>query len=665
MSERRERWALLGEIWLTIIVSVALFPVLLDLWAGRFTELAARMEHGLALAVVWPVEQVRELGFLSRAGEPLAPGIPLAVCFGIAVAVVLSAALLDPRPGTRPKLWRRIVAAPWVIVCGTPALVAALALTFVGAAIAPGLFAALVGIGVAAGLLGRRRRREPLPYERSLSGLPPAPWKTDHLTRLGIVYGALASAVLAAGVGALPWDEAPLRLALALDAGSGLSGPLALPWAFGGAIVVVLIVTPHTRRAMSLMTWEPWVASALGGIGLGLGVTFLGGPAAGQAALPLGFALALMGVLLSGAGVPCLPRLSIHPVRAVGRLWLPIAAALAVLLHTFATGFLGCERVAADPRVSLITHQPGAVDIAYADGPKPGIIAAFRAESHVVRLGLDGQSTFVVEGSQLPLEALAAEGSVVRPVALGTGRRGRIFLVAEVERPGTWPTTALIELDPRDAGLLAVSEDMDPCHPATFAWNPILHVGVVGCRDVGEVLLYEASLEQFIARESLRGAEEFQSLVIDPGDGSMISLARRASPFIVRLDLTTRRPIGWQFLGLGNRTLHLDELGVLRVARFLGRQVLTLEASELEPVRATGAGFALGPLEEAPWHDRAITASVLDGHLYAIDTVGRRPTERLRVGGLVESLTLDPKQRTLYAAGLCGIMAVDLDGWLK
>ena len=663
VSERRERWAFLGEIWLTIVVSIALFPVLLDLWAGRFTELAARMEHGLALAVVWPVEQLREVGFLARSGEPLSLGVPLAACATAALLITLGAALIDPKPGTPPRRWRRLLGVAPVVVCGTPALVGALALCYLGAALAPSLWSALVAIGVAGGLLGRRRRREPVPHERSLSGLPPANWKTDHLVRFGIVFGALTSAVLAAAVGALPWDEAPLRLGLALDAGTGITGPLALPWAFGAAVVLVLLLTPYTRRAMALMTWEPWTASAIGGVGLGIGVTVLSGPAEGQAALPVGFALGLMGALLAGAGVPVLPRLSVHPVRAVGRLWLPIAAALAVFLHTTATGFLGCERVAADPRIQLITHQPGAIDVVWADGPTPGVIAAFRAEAHLVRLGLAGESTFVVEGSQLPLRALDTPGAEVRPVGLGTGHRGRVFLVAEVLRPGTHPATALVELDPADAGLRAVAEDLDPCRPATFGWNPILHVGVVGCRDVGEVLLYEPSLQQFIAREPLRGAEEFQSLVIDPGDGSMISLAQRASPFVVRLDLTTRRPIAWQFLGLGNRTLHLDELGVLRVARFLGRQVLTLDA-ELKPVRATAAGFALGPLEEAPWHDSAVTASVLDGHLYAIDTVGRSPTRRLRVGGLVQSLSLDPTQRTLYAAGLCGVMAIDLDRWL-
>jgi hypothetical protein len=91
--------------------------------------------------------------------------------------------------------------------------------------------------------------------------------------------------------------------------------------------------------------------------------------------------------------------------------------------------------------------------------------------------------------------------------------------------------------------------------------------------------------------------------------------------------------------------------------------VLTFD-EELNPTRARPAGFALGPMEQAPLHDRVVAASLLDGHLYAVDTVGRAPTERLRVGGQVRSLLLSGDEQTLYAAGMCGVMAVDLDGWL-
>ncbi len=96
-----------------------------------------------------------------------------------------------------------------------------------------------------------------------------------------------------------------------------------------------------------------------------------------------------------------------------------------------------------------------------------------------------------------------------------------------------------------------------------------------------------------------------------------------------------------------------------------GGQVLSFDPETLEPQRARGAGFAVQALEEAPMHDRAVTASVVDGHLYAVDTVGELPTKRLKVGGLVHSLALAPSQHTMYAAGLCGVMAVDLDHWLR
>ena len=579
--------------------------------------------------------------------------------------MVAFAALLDPRPGERPGWGRRILALPWVLTVGPIALVAALALVALGAALDPLLFGTLLLLGIAGSLMGRRRRRDPIPYERSLSGLPPASWKTDHLVRYALIFGALATGVLLGAVGALPWDEAPLQLFVALDERSGWAGVDALPWCYGLIIVLVLLLTPYTRRAFGVMTWEPWAASALGGVVAGALLAVLRGPAAGNAALPLGFALGLLGTLLSGAGVPWLPRLSLHPLRAVGRMGLPIAAALGVGVHVMAVTFLGCDDLDADPRIHRITRQPGAVDVAFAAGEVPGILAAFRADSHVIRLALDGSSTFIVEGSNLPLRALDAKGSTVRPVGFGEGSRGELFLLTSVERPGDTATTALVQLDPADAGILAVAEEMEPCGPATFAWNPILSIGVVGCRDGGEVLLYEPHLKQFIAREAIRGAEEFQSLAIDPLDGSMLSLARRKSPFLVRLDLRARKPVAWQFLGMGNTDLHLDDFGVLHVARFLGRQVLSFDATTLEPLRARPAGFAVQRLEEAPLHDRAITASAVDGHLYAVDTVGEEPTTRLKVGGLVHSLALSPSGRTLYAAGLCGVMSVDLNRWLK
>ncbi len=568
---RREGWLLLGEVWLTIFAAVALLPVLLDLWMATFTELGARMEHGLALALTWPAEALREVGFLPRPGERLALGMPLAAAAFAALLMTGVAAAIDPRPGDRPPWWRRLVALPWVLLVGPPALIIALAVCAAGAALDPLLFVTLVAIGVAGGVLGRRRRRDPIAYERSLSGLPPAFWKTDHVVRFFLLWITMATGVVVAGVIALPWDEAPLELFVELDARTGAFGSDALPWAYGLIVILVLLLTPYTRRALGLLTWEPWTASAVGGVVAGVVIGFARTGPEGSAALPLGFGLGLLGALLSGAGVPCVPRLSLHPLRAVGRLGLPLAAALAVGIHVFTTGFLGCDDVDRDPRIQRITAQPGAVDVAYAPGEVPGILAAFRADSHVIRLALDGSSTFVVEGSQLPLETLRAKGATVRPVGFGEDGRGRVLLMAEVHRPETHAATALVELDPADAGILAIAEDEEPCGPASFGWNPLESLGVVGCREVGEVLLYEPHLQQFIAREALRGAEEFQSLAIDPTDGSMLSLARRKSPFLVRLDLRSRRPVAWRFLGMGNFALHLDEVGILHVARFLGR----------------------------------------------------------------------------------------------
>ena len=653
------------ELWLTLIAAGALLPVLADLWGRTFSELAARMEHGLALAVVWPWERARALGWLPGPGDTeLLPAATLAVCAGVALLLTLLAALLDPRPGERPSLPRRLATVPWILALGPPALLAALGLIFLGLALDPVLMGTLLAFGAIGGLMGRRRRRSMLPWERSLSGLLPACWKTDHVVRFFLLFGSIGLVVIGASLVALPFDEAPSRLALALDGGSGLTGPGILPWVFGLLVVLLLVLAPTTRRAMALMTWEPWVAAATGGVLAGLVLAFVRDPEAGRAAMPLGCSLGFLGTLMAGAGIPWFPRLSPHPVRAVGRLGLPLAASLAVVTHVAATGFFGCRAVEEDPRVSFLTRQPGAVDLALAVGGSPGLLIAFGADGHLVRLGLDGRTTYVVEGSTLPLDALRDGGGRVRPVRLGRAPKGRVFLLASVERPDTHAATVLVELDPDDAHPIAISETDEVCRPASWGWNPILSLGVVGCADAGAVLLYEPTMAAFIAREELRGMPEFSSLAIDPADGSMLALARRKSPFLVRIDLEERGPVAWQFLGMSNRTLELDDLGILRVARFLGRQILTFDLAGLDPADSRSAGFALGPMEDAPMHDRVVAASLLDGHLYAVDTVGRAPTERLHVGGLVRALALGSDERTIYAAGMCGVMAVDLDAWL-
>jgi len=651
---------------LTVLAGLALLPVLADLWGSTFTELAARMEHGLVLAVVWPWEQVR--GALHPDSSDSAMWFVVLVnCGVVALALTGIAALIDPRPGERPSWLRRLVAAPWVLAVGVPALLVTLALVFLGLALDPMLMGSLVAFGALGGLLGRRRRRALLPWERSLSGLLPAYWKTDHLVRFFLLLVPLALAYTVASI--LTWrlEGRPLQHALALDGGTGLTGPAVLPWVFGLLVVLGLLLTPTTRRALGLMTWEPWVAAAIGGVVAGLVLGLVRGPEAGQAAMPLGCALGFLGTLMAGAGIPWFPRLSPHPLRAVGRLGLPLAASMAVVAHVASTGFFGCDAVVADPRIERITRQPAAIGLALAGTEPEGLFIAFGAERHLVRLALDGSSTYVLESDKLQLDT--DERPLVEPVLLGEGPGGRRYVVVRVEenrgpKEGLVTTTAVVELDPWTARPVAIDHSLEPCTPASWGWNPLLSLGVVGCADAGAVLLWEPTMQRLIAREELRGLPEFTSLAIDPADGTMLALAKRHSPFLVRLDLEERRPVDWQFLGMSNRTLDLDDLGILRVARFVGRGVLTFDLGSLEPADSRPAGFALGPLSDAPMHDRVVAASLLDGHLYAVDTVGRRPTERLHVGGAVRSLALGPDERTLFTAGMCGVLEVDLDGWL-
>ncbi len=168
----------------------------------------------------------------------------------------------------------------------------------------------------------------------------------------------------------------------------------------------------------------------------------------------------------------------------------------------------------------------------------------------------------------------------------------------------------------------------------------------------------------FIARARSDSRPQVEDLVIDPLDGSMLSLARRKSPFVVRMDLQGRELLSYRFLGMGNRRLILDSEGLLHIPRFLARQVLSLDGPSLTPIEARPAGFGLAAIEVLPEYDRVAAASPIDGYLYAVEPLGESPTVRIRLGGLVESLSRSRDGRTLFAAGRCGVMAVDVESWL-
>jgi len=662
--QRREQWVFVGEVWLSIFGIVALSPILLDLWAYTFTEMGARMEHGIATAILWPFETGRSLGILHTTEQPISLKAPLSILALLAAIFTGCAAWIDPPPGERPTLLHRIAAVPWFLLAGPPLLIAVLGLTVTAGAIDPLLFCTVLSAGLIGGLLGQRKRRKSIPWERSLTGLPAAFWPADHLLRWGILFGGYSTLLLCGSLTGLPFDEKPLNTALVLDQAVAVTGPQFLPWAFGLLILLLALLAPPTRRASDLMSWEPWVAGLIGGT-----VTFFmlsgRGWATGREAFPLGFGLGYLGTLIAGGGVPWLPRLSLNPLRAVGRLWLPMAAAIAVSVHVLATGFLGCEAVDEDPAIRFISTRPGAVDIEYTDSLRgPGLFAAFRAERTIARFSLRGGKHVGLSGDQLPLEALRDPTARAHPVLLGKGPGGDLFTIANVVPEKGPSSTALAKLDPADSGLLAIAEDFDLCHPSAWAWNPVLSVGLLGCGDDGQLLLYERELKSFISRESLRGAREVEAIVVDPTDGSVLTLARRESPFLTRFDLTSRMPVNWQFVGLFNRRFSLYK-DTLLLPRFLGRQVLMLDRETLQPQRSRPAGFALASLVHSERRNRAFSASLLDGFIYSVPIEGEGETKRIRSGGWISDLALSSDDQTLYAASMCGIAAINLELWME
>ena len=654
------RGLLAFELLLTAVGFAVLFPALADIWGGAFTELAARIEHGAALTIVWPLEQARAMGWFEGAG-PLGV-VPWVVGLGGAFGLTALAAAFDTPPNVQPERWRRVVAVPWSWLVGPPLLIATGVTIFAGAGLDPAVFGVVLAAGAIGGSLGRSSRGAAVPWERSLSGLPPASLPTDHILRLCLLWAGISAILAVSALGGVPFEQAPLKLARTLERST--LGPAALTWLFAPVVLVVVLLAPHTRRAFTRMSWEPWLAGLVGLVGAASIIGQVRGMEAGRDAAPLGFALGFLGASLAAAGVPWLPLLSANPLRSVGRLWLPLVSAVAVILHLLATGFLGCPTLVDDPRIKLLSDVPAPSAVAWTGGERPAVFAAWKGEGAVMRIDLTDGDVRVLGAASLQV-GQGSGGARVRPSLLGEGPDGHLFVLSDVLRDGRPASTMLMELDPSDAGLLALAEESGDCEVATWGWNPLLNVGIVGCRQSGDVLLYEPSMGEFIARQELVGSREVQAVAVDPIDGAALTLARRKSPFLIRYDLEARKPRAWRFLGTGNFSLLLGDDGLLRVPRFLGRQVLSLDPVTLEPLATRHAGFALGPIEDAPAYGRVVTASFMDGHLYAVDAGNERPTERLRVGGWVRDLDLGGDGRTLFAAGMCGVMAVDLEAWLR
>ncbi|MBN94901.1 MAG: hypothetical protein CL928_12675 [Deltaproteobacteria bacterium] len=654
----------------TLVLLGALSPLFADVFFGHFSELAARIEHLLLVGITFLPELAAQAGYLPRTGLTLSDGLQAVGITAVSAALLsLGAALIDVKPGERPSLKRRVLAQPFVMLCGVPALLIAVTGVLFGAALEPRLFLVLLAAGILGGLLSRARRRDPIPWEASLSGLPPATWRTDHLFRFLLLFSLM---LLYGGAAIASWSPSDLTLLpLAAQLDTAL-GPTAIPLGFAASLLVFLALAPPTRRALGLMSWEPLAGGVLGA-SLVLTFTTRGTTTAELTVLlSLGATVGVVGAALAAAGGPAIPRLSLHPVRATGRLLLPLAVAGAVTAWVLGVDFLACNQVLEDPRVEQIGRNRGAVSLALTEGEEPALFAALRRDGFVSRIALDEERIDLIDPVQYARDLPNDPGEArFLPSMVASWTDDRVLIIADIEPDdedpeGPPPAPVGLTVEAATTWVDSIAQAPRSCltHGGAWAWNPLLSLVVIGCADRGEALLYEPDLQGFIAQMELRGAERFSGMVVDPSDGAVIGVARQENPFLLALDVRTGSTLGWRFLGAGNQGLFLDQDGVLLLGRTLARQVLTLDPSTLTPVDSLPTGFGLSSVIQDPISGRVVAGSSLDGHLYAVDPLGDRAPRTIRVGGLVRDLELSQAQRKLYVAGLCGILSVDLENWL-
>ena len=671
----RVRADVIVEALLTLAAVAAVAPLLYDAATGTWHEWCARVEQGLALAFTIPLRLAAEAGILSPVWSAWQDLLTPALVTAFVAAVLTAAAgALDPPPGTEYGWKRKLVAMPFALLVGLPSLLVAVGVVLGGALIAPAVFSTCLIAVIAGAVLGRRRRREPVPWEQGVSGLPPASWPTDHILRFMLLLVGLELVVLSAAVGVAESDRLLLSVLGALERG-GTLGPALLGNGLTMGIVLLLLAAPMTRRTLGTLTWEPWGAGMIGFLALGALMTAQGGWWEFRVGAPMGFAAGVSGTLLAAAGMPVLPRLSPNPLRSVGRLYAPLLAALMAIGYALSTGFLGCGTVAADTRIETLVRSASASAVEWVEGSlESAAFVALPGDDMLVRVGIPSGDTRVVDLGTLPLAALRVnpyafgEGPQtsggpprVMPTGLGVDGDGAPYLLYALSDGSS---TGIVALDSDTGSALDLTEEPDTCIPGSWTWHPMLRLAVVGCANAPELALYEPSLGRTIARQPLTSGRALGAADLDPHTGALLALAPGQSPFLLRLDVQTGRPTAWRFLGMANRAIVVDPTGMAHVPRFLGRAVLSMDAQELSPVLVGRTGLGASAVAVSRRHGRVLSVSTLDGHMYAGRPGEPRSAERIRVGGLVRDLAISDDGSTALVAGFCGVLAVDLDRWL-
>lgn len=513
---------------------------------------------------------------------------------------------------------------------------------------------------------------------------------------LGVPAGLLALAVLGAGLGLAPGVTLACAAAFGLgwlrrvDVPAGRVGEAAL--VFAAALGIPLLGTVLASgpgdpqlpflgvaavgqrapsealvlgctAAVAALGWRGWKEPgplAGGGLLVAL-VAALYAPDGG--AVRHGLLAAPLGLACGMAGVGLGPGDRAGLVGLIRRALPPVLAAICGLAHTAAVGFLGCDRVAADPAITVLDPRPGTFAVqpipAGPGLPRGAIVSTLRDQQLLLWRPLDGRPPVVHALATLPLEAWGSSEQFMRaafPEELGLDPHGRVHVWIEVPDPGSERVRLL--LDAGTGAILEIDELPTACFVSSWLWDVENDHAVAGCEWNGEVMIDGATGWR---RAAVEGAGELEELLAV--DGQWIGSSLWSSPWLVRIDpdrltVTDRTPVGTFVWGLAA----LPDQGLIAVPRFLAGGLLFVDAESLTPRRSVRVGWGVRAITQVP-NGPVLTASAYDGHLYAVDPSGASPTRKLHVGGWTRDLDLlDPD--TLVLGGACGVLQIDLPSWL-